>query len=571
MKRLLPLLVLATAVLAGAPAPAAAHPMGNFSINHYTAIMVASGGVRLLYVIDMAEIPTFQELGDLNAGHRAHLSPVQRAAYLSGKARDLAAGLRLRFSGSPLRLTVQADDLLFPPGAGGLPTERIYLLLQARLPGTKGVLRFQDTNFPGSAGWKEIVAGAGPGATLRRSSVPIVSRSHALTIYPSSVDRSPPQDLAASLTLAPGPPTSRVWPAPSAAIRTAEEPLLRPDGRWSALAKGLTRAGPKQAPQANTWAANRSDPLTGLMGQRRLPLSVLLLSLVVAFWFGAGHALSPGHGKTVVAAYLVGSRGTAAQAAILGLTVTATHTAGVFALGLVTLYLSSFILPDQLYPSLGFISGALVAGMGLTLFVRRLRALRHPGNARGQEHYHDGHAHHHDRAHGHSHLLARNFGQKYAHLSVTPPGSVKEPVPDVHRHGPFGRPHSHAAIEGSQGVSLRALLALGVSGGLLPCPSALVVLLSAVAFHRLAFGMILIVAFSLGLATTLTGVGILVVYGSRFLARLQGARSGEAVPALRRAVRTLPVLSALVIASLGGAIALGALDPGMLPSVLTKI
>src|SRR5919205_2293426 len=108
MKRLLPLLVLATAVLAGAPAPAAAHPMGNFSINHYTAIMVASGGVRLLYVIDMAEIPTFQELGDLNAGHRAHLSPVQRAAYLSGKARDLAAGLRLRFSGRPLRLTLQA-------------------------------------------------------------------------------------------------------------------------------------------------------------------------------------------------------------------------------------------------------------------------------------------------------------------------------------------------------------------------------------------------------------------------------------------------------------------------------
>jgi ABC-type nickel/cobalt efflux system permease component RcnA len=313
--------------------------------------------------------------------------------------------------------------------------------------------------------------------------------------------------------------------------------------------------------------------LTGLMGQRRLPLSVLLLSLVVAFWFGAGHALSPGHGKTVVAAYLVGSRGTAAQAAILGLTVTATHTAGVFALGLVTLYLSSFILPDQLYPSLGFISGALVAGMGLTLFVRRLRALRHPGNAREQEHHHDGHAHHHDRARGHSHLLAGNFGQKHAYLTAIPPGSANQPAPGVHRHGIFGRPHSHAAIEtqGAQGVSLRALLALGVSGGLLPCPSALVVLLSAVAFHRLAFGMILIVAFSLGLATTLTGVGILVVYGSRFLARLQGARSGEAVPALRRAVRTLPVLSALVIASLGGAIALGALDPGILPSVLTKI
>jgi ABC-type nickel/cobalt efflux system permease component RcnA len=120
-------------------------------------------------------------------------------------------------------------------------------------------------------------------------------------------------------------------------------------------------------------------------------------------------------------------------------------------------------------------------------------------------------------------------------------------------------------------VSLRSLLTLGVSGGLLPCPSALVVLLSAIAFHRLAFGMILIVAFSLGLASTLTAVGMLVVYGSRFLARVQGSRSSGAIPALLRAVRALPVFSALVVASLGTVIAFGALDPGLLPSILTNI
>lgn len=535
--------------------------MGNFSINHFTSISVRSGAVRLLYIIDMAEIPTFQELGNLNASHSTALTPAQRETYLAEKARQLSRGLRLQLDGQTLALQLRASGLLFPPGAGGLPTERIYLVLGAALPGRHGRLHFDDLNFPGRAGWKEIVAAAGHGLRLRASSVGTMSRSHDLTIYPSSVVSSPPQDLSATLTVAPDRNPGPAWLSPAATIRRAEDPLLGPHGGWSALAKGLTRAGPNQSQQAG-WASSRNDPLTGLIGQRDLPFGLLLLSLVVAFWFGAGHALSPGHGKTVVAAYLVGNRGTWAQAVVLGLTVTATHTAGVFALGLVTLYLSSFILPDQLYPWLGFISGMTVAGMGATLGIRRFRALRRPADR--QSH----HAHAPGQGHGHNY----SFGERHATLGGASLPAAIHAGPTLHRHGPFGRPHSHRPMGpgSSGGVRLRSLLALGVSGGLLPCPSALVVLLSAIAFHRLVFGIVLIVAFSLGLASTLTSVGLLAVYGGRVMSRLGRSRVRGAAP-LFTAVRVMPIISALIVASLGSIIALGALSPGLLPSVLTRL
>jgi nickel/cobalt transporter (NicO) family protein len=272
-----------------------------------------------------------------------------------------------------------------------------------------------------------------------------------------------------------------------------------------------------------------------------------VLSLVVTFWFGAGHALSPGHGKTIVGAYLVGSRGTAWHALILGLTVTATHTAGVFALGFVTLYLSRYILPDQLYPWLGFVSGLTVALMGVTLFVRRWRALRAARPAAVSPYRAAAHPAPPRHAHAHSSGAA-----------------------PVHRHGPFGRAHSHAPVSRADGEGVRArdLLALGISGGILPCPSALVVLLSAIAFHRIGFGLLLIVAFSFGLAGTLTGVGLLMVYGGRLITRVRG-RSGSSL--LPRALRAAPVLSALAVAGLGSLIAVGAVSPGLLPAFLTSL
>jgi ABC-type nickel/cobalt efflux system permease component RcnA len=221
-----------------------------------------------------------------------------------------------------------------------------------------------------------------------------------------------------------------------------------------------------------------------LVGRSHLSLLVILASLGAAMFWGAAHALSPGHGKTIVTAYLVGQRGTPRHAALLGLIVTATHTVGVFALGLVTLALSQFVVPDRLYPWLNLVSGLLVVGIGASVLRARLRKRRH--------HHH----HHHD-----------------------------------------------------QPTSFRSLLAVGVSGGLLPCPSALVVLLAAISLHRVAFGLVLIVAFSAGLALSITGVGLAAVVARSAFRRA----SFEG-----RLVRLLPAASALVILAAGVAMTLRA-------------
>lgn len=233
---------------------------------------------------------------------------------------------------------------------------------------------------------------------------------------------------------------------------------------------------------------------------------------------GAGHALTPGHGKAVVAAYLVGARGTARHALFLGFTVTITHTAGVFALGLVTLFASRYLLPEQIFPWISLISGILVVTIGGNLFINRLR-----GTA---DHQHD---------HGHGH---------HQHL----PGGMVSPSGG----GLAGDGHSHQHLPPAQNqpITWQSLLALGISGGLLPCPSALVVLLSAIALGRIGFGLLLILAFSAGLAGVLVGIGLLLVYANRFFARL---------PLNGRLVRTLPVVSAALITLAGLGISLEAL------------
>src|SRR5205085_11155238 len=232
----------------------------------------------------------------------------------------------------------------------------------------------------------------------------------------------------------------------------------------------VARDGRKVEPPAR-------DRLAELIAVPELTVGIALVGLLLAAVLGGFHAMSPGHGKTIVAAYLVGSRGTAKHAVFLGLTVTITHTAGVFALGLITLFAAQYVVPERLYPILSLISGAIVVIIGLSLFIKRLNAAL---GFVAHEHEHESeHTHSHDHTHEHTH-----DGHTHTHL---PPGA------DGRR------------------VTWRSLLALGISGGLLPCPSALVVLLSAISLHRVGYGLLLVVAFSFGLACTLTGVGLLFV------------------------------------------------------------
>jgi nickel/cobalt exporter len=422
----LALIAVALAALALSVA-ASAHPLGNFTVNRFSRIEVSGSRVYVRYVLDLAEIPTFQA-GKIDA-----------PTY----ARRIARGVRLTVHGRHARLVPVETALARPAGAGGLRTTRLEVVLRGpRLGGPTDIV-YRDGNYADRIGWKEIVVGDAP------------SRSHELRVYPQDLLSSPLDLTHVRASLVPG------------TVPNTPPHLTRSSG-----------AGPKHSSESG---------FAALVARDDLGAWVILASLAAALFWGAAHALSPGHGKTIVMAYLVGQRGTPRHAALLGLIVTATHTIGVFGLGFVTLLLSQFVVPDELYPWLNLTSGLLVVGIGASVLRARWK---HP-----RLHAHD-HNHHHD------------------------------------------------------DLSRRSLVAVGISGGLLPCPSALVVLLAAISLHRVAFGMLLVVAFSLGLALTITGIGLLAV-----LAR--GAFRGRSFDG--GLVSTLPAVSALVILAAGVAMTLHAL------------
>jgi ABC-type nickel/cobalt efflux system permease component RcnA len=510
-----------------------AHPMGNFSVNHYSKISLGREGIRVTYIIDLAEIPTYQELQQGNV--TADVADPTVTRFVEERGAEFGRGLNLMLDGQRLPLRLVSSQVIFPPGAGGLPTMKMGFVYQAAYPadGASGTLQYADNNFPGHAGWKEIVAVADPAGSLTSSSVPRTDRSAELTNYPTDLLNSPPQDLSAAIqfqfpesgvSLNQQPPLTKAQPSllSSRPKRSAVEGPAVTLNQQPVLTKSLTSPlsspprrsgveGPTIAPalhlQANQQATPRSA-FTELITTRSLTLWFLITAAFIAFGLGALHALEPGHGKTIVAAYLVGSRGTARHALLLGLIVTASHTAGVFALGAITLYASRYIVPEQLYPWLGVFSGLTIAGLGGYMFLRRWSGL--------------------DLDHSHT------CGQLHSHWFSSIKQSSAPPQP----------------VETSKGVSLYQLFALGITGGIIPCPAALVVLLSAFALHRIGLGFFLIMAFSLGLAAVLISFGMLMVYGRRFMSRLQV--NGPLT------TRWLPVASAAFMTVLGAAISVRA-------------
>ena len=500
LQRLIPALAFAAAL--------GAHPMGNFSVNHYTRLEVSARGVAVTYALDLAEIPTFELLREWKLDAKGPREALEARA--AEQAREWVKNVEFRAGGVPVHPKFLAAELVLAEGAGGLAVGRITAQLE--LPPGQGTLEFEDRNYPGRAGWKEIVIAAADGARLVQASQGSADRSKALTEYPAEPTIAPPQDLRATLAWKVG--------GPEIAAR-------QPD---TAVPSNVPSAPTAPAPAAGTVV--KGDFLSRILGNRGLTLGMMALGLLVAFGLGGMHALSPGHGKTIVAAYLIGTRGTAAHAAVLGAMVTFTHTASVFALGLGTLFLSKYVAPEKAYPVLGAISGLSIVLIGASLFWKRMRKLRaaghhdHPhSHDHGQEHPHK-HDHHHDHDHHHEH---------------------------THDHGA----HSHTHyIDGD--VTMGSLLALGASGGLVPCPSALVLLLSSIALGRVALGLTLLVAFSLGLAAVLMGIGIVVLYAKHLLPDTDRA-------ARHPAFKLVPVLSAAVITIVGcvmTAVSLGWVQPG---------
>lgn len=501
------LALIAVTVIFCAAGSTFAHPLGNFTINHFTRLEVGRENLRVHYVVDMAEIATFQELQAADADGDGQPSSAELNAYLEKVARQYAEGLALNVDGALVPLQLIKKTIATPTGAGGLPTLRIECDYEGAAPssgaGSVRRLRLEDTNYRDRIGWREMIVVPADGMSVFDSNSFGTSISDELKAYPQDMLSLPLDERVTELSF-----TAGTVPANATALRTR-------DGRPVVQSR---------------------DPLAELIAVPDITIWVALLSLLIAAGLGALHALSPGHGKTVVGAYLVGTRGTARHAAFLGLTVTITHTIGVFALGLITLFASQYIVPERLFPILSLVSGGIVLTIGLTLFIRRLRA------ALGLS-THAHHAHEH-----HAHDVAHEAHQDESDPMHSHDGVMHSPDGLTHSHG-GGRAHTHLppGADGSR-VTWRSLLALGISGGLLPCPSALVVLLSAISLHRVGYGLLLVLAFSLGLACTLTGIGLAFVYAGRLM-----KRRTTAVTAGRMA-RVLPALSAFVIACVGAAI-----------------
>lgn len=450
---------------------AGAHPLGNFTVNQYTGLRLLPDRVRVDYVLDMAEIPAFQTRQEIDADGDQKVSAAEAGSWRLASCPRLAAGLVVHLDGRRLDLATTASRLSFPPGSGGLPTLRLECDLTtagrppAGAPGRTLTLDFGNRNYADRVGWREVVA-AGDGTTLSSSDVPAASASARLTSYPRDLLRSPLEQRSATVSFRPGGGAGAAGAGAAAAAGTVEP-------RRAAVPVAVDRA---------------TRAFTELVARRRLSPAFGALAVALALLLGAVHALAPGHGKTVMAAYLLGLRSSLSQALLVASTVTLTHTAGVLALG-VALSASTALAPERIYPWLGLASGLLLASVGVTLLRRAVRAAR-PRHA-----------------HGHPHQ----------HRDGRPPG-------------------------------WRGLMPMGFAGGLVPSPSALVVLLGAIALGRAWFGVLLVLAYGAGMAMTLTGAGLLLVHAR---AALDRRASAPARPGIASLSRVLPLVSAAAIIVVG--------------------
>jgi ABC-type nickel/cobalt efflux system permease component RcnA len=496
--------IAAVALVAMAPA-ASAHPLGNFTSNTYAGLRIAPGQVHVTYVLDLAEIPTQQTMPSVDTDGDGAVSAAEAAAYGGSECAALARGLDLTAGGARVALTAGSQSLTFPPGLAGLSLLRLECELSSA-PGTVRAgeaMSLHDGNFADRIGWHEMTA-VGDRVTLRESDVPTASRSDELRHYPAGVPALQVRD--AAFTFSEG--------GTAAAGRTARATVTQES------VPGGDRA-------TRVFASLVSDhDLTFTFGALAVFLSLVL---------GAFHALAPGHGKTVMAAYIVGRRGTLRQALGIGIAVAITHTAGVLALGLL-LWTSEALAPERVYPVLGVVSGLLVAAVGVSLLVRLGRAARRGdpvfghvhGTGPGQHthawledleahvaaHDHDDHGHHHDHDHHHD---------DHDH---------------DHHHDDHDHDHDHPApAAGPYGWG--GIVAMGFAGGLVPSPSAVIVLLGALALGRAWFGVTLVVAYGLGLAIALLAAGLLLVHAQRWLEPRLSRRAG-----LLRAAAWIPALTA---------------------------
>lgn len=459
MRRLLLIGAMAVGMMLAASPSAGAHPLGNFTVNVYAGIIVRSEEILVDYVVDMAEIPAFQERAAMDTNDDGSVDGNENAAYRDATCSRLAAGLSLSVNGTPVALSPAASSLSFPAGSGGLTTLRLECRLSATFTarGTHAAFAFADGNHAGRIGWREVTA-VGDGTTLVAADVPARSVSRRLTAYPR--DALPLAVHEATIEAVTGGPRIPGLPGP---------------GRSAFASSAPERDG---------------GVLAAMAGRAELSTGVVALMFAVALGVGAVHALGPGHGKSLIGAYLVGGGGTLRQAVGVGAAVAVMHTASVLGLGLLVVTAERVLPAERIYPWLGLASGLVALALGSWLLRSRIHAAGRQRTQRATDQPHD---------------------------------------------------HEHAHPPAQAPLSRRGLVALAFAGGVLPSPSALVVLLTSISLGRTGLGLALIATFSIGLAGTLIGVGALALK----------VRSVTAARLPARIVGWAPVASGATIAVIG--------------------
>jgi nickel/cobalt exporter len=553
-------LVLGAVLVPVMAAVALAHPLGNFTINHYAGIRVEPERVVLDVVIDEAEIPTFQARQAFDIDGDGALSASETAAARQSGCLSVGRALTLAVGGSAARLNLVAAGLSFPPGNGGLSIMRVVCTLEAPLAAPVGAwttIAFGDTFEASRIGWREVTV-VGSGVAVDAPDVPSTSESARLTSYPTGLTGAPDvrsvaftasvggsvlpafdapdADPVAPIDVATGMPAS-----PSAASFAWSSAASAPSSGSSASSASSAASSTGSVPggEASIPEILRSAPASPILA---------LIALLTAAGLGAGHALTPGHGKTLMAAYLVGTRGTPRHAVGLGMAVSVSHTLGILVLAGLVLVAESRLPPDlvvRVAPLVAAVSIVVIGGWMLMTEVRRGFAAR---RAMRDAHEHEdehaaGHTHGVDQTHGavHDHLHEHEHEHEHEHHHDH---DVDHADHDGLEHSHGGVRHRHVPPVGST-ISWRSLFVLGLAGGLVPSASALLILLATIAAGRPAWGVILVAAFGLGMAAVMTGVGLAFVHARGLLERAPTRlRPG-------RALRLVPAGAAVVILALG--------------------
>ncbi|WP_211821947.1 nickel/cobalt transporter [Streptomyces filamentosus] len=516
-----------------AAAAAPAHPLGNFTVNYHTGLVLHPERIDATVIVDRAEIAALQERPLIDTDHNNTLTEAENARYAHTTCTALVDRLTLRTPAGPARWSPRVAQLTWEPGEAGLKTSRLTCAYTTAAPLERGGAISVDTRYDTTRiGWREITA-KGIGLRITGTDLPATSPTQELRRYP-------PDPLATALDQ-----------------RTAE--------LHTTPADGTTNTPTPAAGPAGTSANRIANWFDILVSRHELTLPVGLLALLLAIVLGASHALLPGHGKTIMAAYLAGRRGTRRDAVTVGATVTLTHTAGVLILGL-ALPTATHLAGETILAWLGLTSGLIVTAIGLWLLTR---ALRHKPT-HGHHHHSHGHSHHHHHQHSHPHEHGHEHGGSHHPAPSTAPHTgapesaaaatrtltAPAQAPASHRtHEHAPSEHTHA----SRPAGKAGLIGMGIAGGLVPSPSALVVLLGAVALGRTAFGILLVLAYGLGMAATLALAGMLLLHVKHRI-----KKAGDR-PRLRWLVGTAsrigPVATSALVVVVGLGLAVRALAP----------